>query len=183
MEGILCCRRIIRQLDIIHKLRANSLLVRKCSTEKSSNEGIKDTEEQNVDITRLQPSGFAQAYKKFATLESTDDVSKQLKPRSFASMLRHSKFIDLGDPEGKVVVGEIFNVVGNDLYIDFGWKFHCVCPKPKKNSSKYVKGSKVNLRIKDLELSTRFLGATTDLTILEADCVLLNLISSPLQNQ
>nr|XP_033330426.1 28S ribosomal protein S28, mitochondrial [Megalopta genalis] len=185
MEGILCCRRMIRQLNIIHKLRANSVLIRKCSTEKSSDDSVKiseRSEEQNVD-TKKHLSGFAQAYDKFESIDKSYDPSKLLKSRSFAKMLRDSKFIDLGDPQKKVVIGEIFNVVGDDLYIDFGWKFHCVCPKPKKDTSKYVRGSRVVLRILDLEMSTRFLGARSDLTLLEADCVILNLISSPIRDQ
>ena len=41
------------------------------------------------------------------------------------------QFTRIGNPVGKVVVGKIYHVVGDDLYIDFGHKFCCVCTKPR----------------------------------------------------
>jgi len=41
--------------------------------------------------------------------------------------------------------------------------------------SSFVRGSQVKLRIKSLELATRFLGSDKDLTLLEADAALLGL--------
>ena len=72
------------------------------------------------------------------------------------------------------MVGKIFNVVEQDLYIDIGLKFPVVCSMPKQTTSnRYNCGTNVRVLIKNLELSEKFLGFDKEFTILEANGVLL----------
>ncbi|XP_018323368.1 28S ribosomal protein S28, mitochondrial [Agrilus planipennis] len=136
---------------------------------------------QTADDKKDRIGGYAKAFEKFE--QNIRKPSNQQEKMTFSALLRNSKFIDLGDPEGKIAQGKIFHVVEDDLYIDFGWKFHCVCPRPKKQAEKYIRGAKVKILIKDLELSSRFLGYKKDLTLLEADCHLIGLIESKHQDK
>ena len=46
----------------------------------------------------------------------------------------------------------------------------------------YVRGAKVKLRLHSLELSERFMGTESDVTLLEADASLMGLIWSPVKS-
>ncbi|VDK53945.1 unnamed protein product [Anisakis simplex] len=112
---------------------------------------------------------------KHVNFDETSSAPEQ-KQSSFANLLRHSKFMQLGDFDGCIVVGKVVNQVANDIYIDFGLKFNAVCKiLPSLQNEKFVIGSNVLIRLHNPELSQQFLGSTRDLTLLEADATLIRL--------
>ncbi len=52
--------------------------------------------------------------------------------KSFEELLRGSALMQLADVNGRHVIGTVFDIVADDLYIDFGMKFHCVVKRPKQ---------------------------------------------------
>lgn len=92
---------------------------------------------------------------------------------SFAELFRSSKFTKVLDPVGKKVEANVFAVVGDNMYVDFGCKFHAVVPLPKEQQDAYKKGSKVVVLVKDLEMTDHFIGDSRDTSLLEAEVELV----------
>ncbi len=88
---------------------------------------------------------------------------------SFAELFRNSQLAKIGNPIGKKVEGEVIAVVSGNMYVDFGHKFHAVVPVPEANPEAYVKGARVIVRVRDLELTSHFLGDGKDTSLLEAE--------------
>ena len=114
----------------------------------SSDNAVESDNAETVTTTSLvQPSssaaksGLEKAIRMFERVEqmsASENVQSTKtgddKPVSFASMIRRSKLVAIGKPQGRVVVGTIMETLNDDLYIDFGGKFHCVCKAPRSHT-------------------------------------------------
>ncbi|CAB3397210.1 unnamed protein product [Caenorhabditis bovis] len=153
-------RSILGSRSIISAISKNPAECRRVlfSTESQASESSNSQHESIIDFVET-------------IVETSPDENK-----SFATLLRHSKFMQLGDFNNRLVVGKITQRIQDDLYIDFGLKFEAVCKAPSINTEAYRSGARVLLRLHDPELSERFLGSNKDLTLLEADATLIRLL-------
>jgi hypothetical protein len=132
---MLCSRLFCRS----YKYTKKSYVLASYCTSKSP-EGPQGSSKE-VEETHGAPkvSNIVKAFQKFDQIahdqkhEQGQGLEKEDDNESFASMIRRSKLLQLGKPEGKIVSGHVFEVFEDDLYIDFGGKFHCVCPRPAIN--------------------------------------------------
>ncbi|XP_003384067.3 PREDICTED: 28S ribosomal protein S28, mitochondrial-like [Amphimedon queenslandica] len=109
---------------------------------------------------------------------STEGENRTNGEETFAEMMAKSRLLTScgSSPVGHKVLGKIIAVVDDNLYIDFGGKFHGVVPCPEFGSEIYVVGTKVEVIVKDLEMSAHFLGAPQDSSLLEARIKLVGLL-------
>jgi small subunit ribosomal protein S28 len=109
---------------------------------------------------------------------SKEDGASGNEPRSdgtFRDLFQRSKYASILDPVNQNVEGEVLAVVGGNMYVDFGCKFHAVVPVPTSpgDGTRYEEGSKVVVRVLDLEMTDHFVGDNRDTSLLEAEAELV----------
>ena len=105
---------------------------------------------------------------------ATNDYKSESADVTFAEIFRRSKFAAELDPVNQKVEGEVLAVVDDKMYVDFGCKFHAVVPLPTARAKSYRKGTRVMLRILDLEITNHFIGDHKDTSLLEAEAELIH---------
>ncbi len=101
------------------------------------------------------------------------------KDATFASLMRNCRWTAMGDPKGKVVLGRVYHIVNDDMYVDIGHKFPVIVQRPRRRRATFQRGSKVRILLNSLELSKKFLGYDREMTLCEADGTLLGLHEMP----
>ena len=131
----------------------------------------------------IMSSPFNTRVKENTSVNLDSQPSVPTREKTFEELLESSRLLtSCGDsPVDQRVTGEVIAVVGNDLYIDFGGKFHGVVPRPpaEQDGQYYVKGTQVEVIVKDLEITEHFLGAWQNTSLLEANISLVTRRARP----
>ncbi|VDN11343.1 unnamed protein product [Dibothriocephalus latus] len=132
-----------------------------------------DTQETDIRRRRISaPRLVPWTSNRFLKEVKCKKVVSNSPPKSFAKMFRESTFVQLGNFRQRELIGVVIeNTNDTDLYIDFGGKFHAVCPQPQGHF--YPRGSLVRIRLRDPEMANRFMINTKAISLHEADAVLL----------
>lgn len=119
-------------------------------------------------------------YLRVSSTASKEESARGNAPRNddtFSDLFQRSKFATILDPVNQNVEGEVLAIVGDNMYVDFGCKFHAVVPVPTSSTqgdgTRYEKGSKVVVRVLDLEMTDHFVGDHRDTSLLEAEAELV----------
>jgi len=129
------------------------------------------------DYIRQNPPPNNQSISSKNLKSPSSSSNNQSEPMTFAKMFRQSKFVQLGGLKGRLLSGRIVDVVDDDLYVDFGGKFHAVVQRPQtKQRDQYTIGAVVSIRLQSWEMAARFLGASRHISLLEADAQLIGLL-------
>nr|CAB3264006.1 Mitochondrial ribosomal protein S28 [Phallusia mammillata] len=139
-----------------------------------ANIGTRKENEQKDE--KAQSDSTPQSARQLAQQPVQETSISTKKPKSFATLLRNSGFIHLGQFKNSYAVGKILEIQDNNAFVDFGGKFHFVCPIPEENQEEYRRGRLVSVMLHDFELSARFLGASKDTTLLEASGHIIGLL-------
>ena len=149
------------------------------SMDDSSGE-LGETRENYSDKAKVNPSSNEQSPKEFK--ETTDlevfeeNVPVESGPK-FLEMLRESNWMKMGDPRQKMFRGIVINQIGNQVYVDYGYKFYGVFKIPEgMEPEQFVTGTKLLVLVKELELTQHFLGEDSLFSLLESEIQFQSLI-------
>jgi len=186
----------MRTLRLTTALPSNNI-VSTCINNNNNNNNNNNTRNCSTTTATTGPSIMDAVEDSLNSLEETPHETSHETPHEtpsepedlFESLLYNSPLLQLESFHGKTLVGKILDVVNDDLYIDYGGKFHMVVTQGKvetwghkrqqQQQQRYEKGQLVHVEVKDYEIIGKFMGDEKYITINESDGVVLGPYLSP----